>query len=198
MPGDQIIRIDLPEFRDGLADVVVAQRRNDMKSADHRMHFIYSGCGDRLPHGVDYAAVAARCQHHQAPVLDQKRSPDLVLEIVGNVVTGIFLAAGILSGKQPKPSKIPMISVLGWSGCSNEVWPIRPVVKAWSATSAGSDAISSDRSASRIAFRSRAPNWPAGVRRMQKQSLPPTKSDSFSFSFPLLASRNPTIPPKWS
>ena len=39
---------------------------------------------------------------------------------------------------------------------------MRPVVKAWSATSAGSDAIISDRSASRIALRSQsAPNWQA-------------------------------------
>jgi hypothetical protein len=39
---------------------------------------------------------------------------------------------------------MPIISVLGCSGCSNEVCPMRPVVKAWSATMAGSDAIISE------------------------------------------------------
>ena len=48
MPCDQIIRVDALEFLEGFADVVVTKRRNDMKSADHGMHFIYSGCGDRL------------------------------------------------------------------------------------------------------------------------------------------------------
>ena len=42
----------------------------------------------------------------------------------------MFLAAGIFSGKQPKPSKMPTISCVGSSGFSNEIWPIRPVVKA--------------------------------------------------------------------
>src|SRR5262249_15053423 len=90
MPGDQIIRIDPPEFLDGFADVVVTQRRNDMKSADHGMDFIYSGCGDGLADGIDHTAVATRCQYNQAPVLNQKSGSNLVVKIVGNVVTGIF------------------------------------------------------------------------------------------------------------
>src|SRR5262245_6230106 len=87
---DQIIRIDASEFLDGFADVVVAKRGNDMKSADHGKHFIYSGCGDRLAHGVNHAAMTARCQHDKAPVLDQKCGAYLMLEIVSDVVAGIL------------------------------------------------------------------------------------------------------------
>ena len=42
----------------------------------------------------------------------------------------VFFAAGIFSGKQPKPSKMPTISSVARNGFSNEVWPMRPVVKA--------------------------------------------------------------------
>jgi hypothetical protein len=90
MPCDQIIRVDALEFLEGFADVVVTKRRNDMKSADHGMHFIYSGCGDRLAHGINHAAMTARRQHDQAPVLDQKCGAYLMLEIVGDIVTSIL------------------------------------------------------------------------------------------------------------
>src|SRR5262245_13247121 len=90
MPGDQIIRINPSEFLDGLFDVVVAQQRNDMKSADHGMHFIYSGCGDRLTHGIDHTAMTARREHDQATVLDQKCGAYLMLEIIGDIVTSIL------------------------------------------------------------------------------------------------------------
>jgi len=38
MPGNEIVGIDLLERRDDLPDVVVVQRRNDMKAADNSVH----------------------------------------------------------------------------------------------------------------------------------------------------------------
>src|SRR5690242_15131905 len=60
MRGDQIIRIDLAEFLDGRADVVVAERRHHVEAADHGQHLVDAGGRDRLAHGVDDAAMAAR------------------------------------------------------------------------------------------------------------------------------------------
>jgi hypothetical protein len=59
MTDDQIFRINGAEFLDGLVDVVVAERRHDVKAADHGKDFIDAGRGDGLTHGIDDAAMAA-------------------------------------------------------------------------------------------------------------------------------------------
>src|SRR6476619_6867389 len=91
MRGDQIIRIDLAEFLDGRADVVVAERRHHVEAADHGQHLVDAGGGDRLAHGVDDAAMAARGEHHQAFVLDPVDGGEFVLDIVRDVAAGILL-----------------------------------------------------------------------------------------------------------
>jgi len=40
----QVIRIDLFEVRKNSPNVIVVERRNDMKSADHGMHPLHTGC----------------------------------------------------------------------------------------------------------------------------------------------------------
>ena len=96
--------------------------------------------GDYWPRGSkeQFACVAegalvrgAGSEYHQPFALDQIARGDLV------IYSPVFLCAGILSGKQPKPSIIPTISSVARSGSSKDVCPIRPVVKAWSATIAG-------------------------------------------------------------
>jgi hypothetical protein len=82
-----------------------------------------------------------------------------VLEIVSDVVTGIFgrghffwKAAEAIENTDYFGTRLEWLLKRGLTDA--------PVVKAWSATSAGRH--HSDKSASRIALRSRAPNWPAG------------------------------------
>ena len=59
MADDQVSRIDIAEFLDGLVDVVVAERRHDMEAADHGVHLVDARRRHRLAHGVDDAAMAA-------------------------------------------------------------------------------------------------------------------------------------------
>src|SRR5262249_22491859 len=40
MRRDEMVRVDLLERLDGVADVVVAERRHDVKAADHRVHLV--------------------------------------------------------------------------------------------------------------------------------------------------------------
>ena len=95
-------------------------------------------------------ARGAGSEYHQPFALDQIARGDLV------IYSPVFLCAGILSGKQPKPSIIPTISSVARSGSSKDVCPIRPVVKAWSATIAGFEEIIRVRLASRIASEKKA------------------------------------------
>src|SRR5262249_16228388 len=91
MRCDQIIRIDLLEFLDRLRDVIIVQRRHDMKAADYRMHLANAGSIDRLPYGINHAAMAARSEHHQPFVLDQIAGADLVLEIVLDIGASVLV-----------------------------------------------------------------------------------------------------------
>src|SRR5262249_28200243 len=59
MRGDQIVRVDCPEFLDRLVDVVVAEWRHYMEAADNGMHLVDTRGFLRLADSVDHAAVAA-------------------------------------------------------------------------------------------------------------------------------------------
>src|SRR6516165_4651661 len=65
MRRDQNIGIDLFKCFNCLADVVVAERRHDMETADDGVHLVDPGNFLSPLDGVDHAAMAARCQNDQ-------------------------------------------------------------------------------------------------------------------------------------
>src|SRR5262249_46288802 len=75
---------------DCLADVVVAKRRHDMKTADDGVHLVDPGHLLSLLDGVDHAAMATRCQDDQTLALDKIVGCDLMIEIIGDIGTGVL------------------------------------------------------------------------------------------------------------
>ena len=90
MTGNQVIRIDLLQRRDDLSDVVVVERRNDMKAADDGMHLLEAGRDLRLPDRIDNAAMATGGEDYQTFALDDEVGGDLVLEIVWNECASVL------------------------------------------------------------------------------------------------------------
>lgn len=126
---DDVFGIDGTEFGNRPSDVVVIERWHDVKPADDSEHLIDARDGHRRAHRIDDAAMTARREHHETASLHVVDGGDLVIKVVRDVTTCV-LFGWHLFGKQPKPSTIPMISVVGRKGVSNETCPMRPVVKA--------------------------------------------------------------------
>ena len=129
MRGHDIVGIDLFQFGDDSAYVIFRQRRNDMETADYRVHFLHPGCRcaclivfstPRWLHDVRITSpfplttkfVAISCSKSSG-----MKSP-------------VFFAATTLSGKQPNPPVTPTFSLVGKSGFSELTCAIFPVVKA--------------------------------------------------------------------
>ncbi len=99
-----------------------------MEPADDGVYFVDAGDFLGLLDRIDNAAMAARGQHDEAFALDQIGGRDFVVKIVGNLGAGIVHRRHFF--RKTAPSNMPMISRDGCSGFSNDVWPMRPVVKA--------------------------------------------------------------------
>lgn len=70
MRRDQDIGINVLERFNCLADVVVAEGRNDMEAADDCVHLVDAGHFLGPPYGVDHAAMAARGQDDETLTFD--------------------------------------------------------------------------------------------------------------------------------
>ena len=87
---DEPVGVHLAESRDGLAAIVVAERRHDMEAADDGVHLVDAGDRLSLLHRVDDAAVAARGQHDEPLALHHVCGRDLVVEIVRDIIADVL------------------------------------------------------------------------------------------------------------
>src|SRR5262249_21463143 len=112
---DDVFGINGAEFGNSLPDVVIVQWRHDVKTTDHGKHLVDARgrhCGaDR----VDDAAMAAGSD--KPTPLHVIHSGDLVIKVVWNVNARILFRRHLVG--EPKPSKMPTISVVGRRGFSN-------------------------------------------------------------------------------
>ena len=96
VPDDNVFRIDRAELGNRLADVIVIERRHDVKSADHGEHLFNAGSGHRGTHRVDYAAMAAGGEHDEPASLHVVNGGELVIEVVRNVGAGVLFSRHVL------------------------------------------------------------------------------------------------------
>ena len=88
--GNDVFGIDRTEFGDHQPDVVVVERRYDVKPADDGEHLVNARGGHRGADRIDDAAMAAGGEYHEPASLHVVDGGDLVIKVVRDVNSGVF------------------------------------------------------------------------------------------------------------
>ena len=79
---DDVFGIDGAEFGNRLSDVVVIERRHDVKPANDGEHLINARGGHRRAHRIDDAAMTARREYYETASLHVVDGGNLVIKVV--------------------------------------------------------------------------------------------------------------------